>query len=307
MQWIAWGIGQFFKAAFNGEKRAIDRLVDGNPAHWGKYIHGYRVENPAEVLSALSPAEAVVLIFAVDKAPEIKRAVAEFGPFPTLAMGDLLRTEAPQWSDFQARRDMSLAAWDLATRESSDYVYQHLGQSRKYWDRITMLEEMAKRASQPGLFLEFGVARGESLRAIAACTGREVHGFDSFEGLPESWGLVLPQGAFACERPQGLPPNVQLHVGWFEDTLPGFVAETPGPVAFLHLDCDLYPSAKTVFRHLAGRIQPGTLIVFDEYLNYPGWREHEFKAFQEFVAFSQCRYEYLGVVMNSSQVAVRIL
>ena len=26
------------------------------------------------------------------------------------------------------------------------------------------------------------------------------------------------------------------------------------------------------------------MIVFDEYFNYPGWRGHEFKAFQEFVA-----------------------
>jgi hypothetical protein len=46
--------------------------------------------------------------------------------------------------------------------------------------------------------------------------------------------------------------------------------------------------------------------VFDEYFNYPGWQQHEFKAWQEFVAASGLSYEYLGLVRNNQQVAVRI-
>ena len=49
---------------------------------------------------------------------------------------------------------------------------------------------------------------------------------------------------------------------------------------------------------------PGTVIVFDEYLNYPGWQNHEFKAFQEFVKANNVRYTYLGYARQ--QVAVRI-
>jgi hypothetical protein len=44
--------------------------------------------------------------------------------------------------------------------------------------------------------------------------------------------------------------------------------------------------------------------VFDEYLNYPGWRDHEFRAFQEFVAETGRQYEYLSVVPSHQQVAV---
>jgi hypothetical protein len=73
------------------------------------------------------------------------------------------------------------------------------------------------------------------------------------------------------------------------------------------MDCDLYDSAKIVFDLLGDRIAPGTIIVFDEYFNYPDWRLHEYKAFQEFVTRKGVKYEYIGLVPFQEQVAVRIL
>ena len=78
-------------------------------------------------------------------------------------------------------------------------------------------------------------------------------------------------------------------------------------VAFIHSDSDLYSSTKTTLDNLKGRIQKGTVIVFDEYLNYPGWEENEFKAFQEFIQETGLKYEYIGYVFNAKQTAVRIL
>jgi Macrocin-O-methyltransferase (TylF) len=100
--------------------------------------------------------------------------------------------------------------------------------------------------------------------------------------------------------------NVELVVGWFENVLPGFLTAHPSPLSLLHVDCDLYSSTKTVFHHLGSRIYPGTVIVFDEYFNYVGWRNHEFKAFAEFVVASGVSYQYIGAVPSSQQVAVVI-
>jgi hypothetical protein len=50
----------------------------------------------------------------------------------------------------------------------------------------------------------------------------------------------------------------------------------------------------------------GTVIVFDEYFNYPGWENHEFKAFQEFVEQTNLKYEYLAYNRRHEQVAVKI-
>jgi hypothetical protein len=76
---------------------------------------------------------------------------------------------------------------------------------------------------------------------------------------------------------------VRLHPGWFEGSIPAWLESNPGPVAFIHVDCDLYRSTQTIFMLLAERIVPGTIILFDEYFNYPNWEQHEFRAFQEFV------------------------
>ena len=75
-------------------------------------------------------------------------------------------------------------------------------------------------------------------------------------------------------------------------------------MAFLHIDCDLYSSTQTIFNLLSDRIVPGTVILFDEYFNFPNWENHEFKAFQEFVAEKGVKYTYLGFARQ--QVAVRI-
>ena len=60
-----------------------------------------------------------------------------------------------------------------------------------------------------------------------------------------------------------------------------------------------------MFRNLQDRIVSGTIIVFDEYWNYPGWEQHEFRAWQE-----QARpYRYVGYVRggNYQPVAVQVL
>ena len=75
----------------------------------------------------------------------------------------------------------------------------------------------------------------------------------------------------------------------------------------MHMDADLYSSTKTVFDILGDRVVPGTVIVFDEFFNYPGWREGEYKAFQEFVATRRLEFTYIGYCRYDEQVAVKIL
>lgn len=163
-------------------------------------------------------------------------------------------------------------------------------------------------ARNEGLILEFGVRFGCSIRQIAALAGRQaVHGFDSFEGIPEAWHDE-PKGSYSTKGTlPSVPGNVTLHAGWFDDTLPPFLSGNAGPVRFVNVDCDLYSSTKTVLELLAGRIVAGTVIVFDEYLGNEHWREDEFRAFQEAVTRFGWNYEYLGFSLFTKQAVVRIL
>jgi hypothetical protein len=193
-----------------------------------------------------------------------------------------------------------------AKREAVDYIVANMSEAMVLPDRLDLLRFALSRAPAAGLVVEFGVEKGASLRHLASLTKREVHGFDSFEGLPGDWGGTKEgAGAFSLKgRLPKVPANAKLHVGWFDKTLPAFLASHDETCALVHVDCDIYVSTAVIFAQLRDRIIPGTVIVFDEYFNYPGWRAHEFKAFQEFVAASGLGYRYLGFSAEKGHVAV---
>ena len=192
--------------------------------------------------------------------------------------------------------------------DSSLYAVAHMANARRFPNAMSLLDYAAACTPASGMVLEFGAGSGTSINHIAnQMQGRQVYGFDSFEGLPEDWRPGFPRGAFRSSAPTVID-NVALIVGWFDQTLPAFVADKDAePVALLHVDCELYSSTRTIFHLLGDRIRPGTIIVFDEYFNYPEWRAQEFRAFQEFVAAHGVSYEYIGLVPTHQQVAVRIL
>ncbi|GAB2180208.1 hypothetical protein DLREEDagrD3_04310 [Denitratisoma sp. agr-D3] len=169
------------------------------------------------------------------------------------------------------------------------------------------IQTLAMAAAQvDGLVLEFGVFNGKSIRQLATLTEGPVHGFDSFEGLPEAWGDEARGSYSAFGRLPQVPDNVRLHRGWFEDSIPPFLQAEAGPIRFINIDCDLYSSTKTIFDLMASRFVPGTVILFDEYLGYPSWREDEFKAFHEAAAQQGWRYELLGFSFLTKQAALRL-
>jgi len=194
-----------------------------------------------------------------------------------------------------------------ALQRSLDYVERAMPDALGFDTRRELIAFSLSAVEVEGHYLEFGVFTGGTVRLIAGrIDGRIVHGFDSFEGLPESWsGFNLGKGAFDMRgRLPRVPKNVRLHRGWFEQSLPAWLKVNPGAVAFVHVDCDLYTAARTVLALLGDRIVPGTVIVFDEYFNFPSWEQHEYKAFQEFVAEHSAKYHYLAFARQ--QVAVRI-
>jgi predicted O-methyltransferase YrrM len=182
-------------------------------------------------------------------------------------------------------------------------------------DRVALMRACLRHVMPTGMILEFGVYKGASINRLGEhFQGRAVYGFDSFVGLREPW-VFGETGQFADAAGQlpKVPANVTLLKGWFEDTLPRFLAEHPGPIAFLHIDCDLYSSTACVLRLVAERIVPGTVILFDELIGYPGWQEGEYKALCEWVEATGIEFEYLGYVGKSTpggpaeQVGIKVL
>lgn len=203
-------------------------------------------------------------------------------------------------------RNISRVLARRAVEQTADFVEKHLLDVPVAPNQHVLLKTALRAAEVEGGIYEFGVFKGTSINAIASFVSpRKVYGFDSFEGLPEDWHWMRKE----YFKLPGLPavlPNVVLIKGWFDQTLPGFLKEHREPVSFLHIDCDVYSSTRTVFKALGERIQGGTVIMFDEFFNYPGWKNHEHKAFQEFIASTGKAFDYIGYT-NAGQLAVKIV
>ncbi|MDP9838374.1 hypothetical protein J2T09_003141 [Neorhizobium huautlense] len=180
--------------------------------------------------------------------------------------------------------------------ECGQFYNRHL-YNRPYFN--SYLDHLAYAAKQAhgmgdGLFLEFGVASGRTINLVARETGRKIIGFDSFKGLPENWRDGVGQGAFATAIP-AVEHNVELCIGMIEDELPKLLHREKQKIRFIHIDTDLYGVAKYILETCRDRIDDA-VIVFDEFFNYPGYQDHEFKAWHEFQSYNAdlFKFSYLG-------------
>jgi hypothetical protein len=162
-------------------------------------------------------------------------------------------------------------------------------------------------ADQDVLYLEFGVFRGDSMRYWSRRLRNpqaKLHGFDSFEGLPEVWNIDSPQGHFSTNGVMPIieDPRVKFFKGWFNETLPVYQMP-PHDRLVIDMDADLYSSTIYVLKTLQSFIVPGTYIYFDEFAD----KENELRAFSEFVLETEMRFELLAANRDNSNVVFRRL
>lgn len=215
--------------------------------------------------------------------------------------------ETSEFSYAAYPNDLTEESFKLATKQSAKYLCEKMVHLYGIPYPLDLLTACIREISFDGLYLEFGVYSGQSINHIASKTDKIVHGFDSFQGIPEDWNSV-PAGTFSTNgQLPNVAKNVDLHVGYFKETLPEFIKKYSDDVAFIHIDSDLYSSAHTVLFCLRKQIKKGTIIVFDEYFNYPGWQNHEYLAFQEFIEQTGLQYEYIAFCSKGFSVGVRII
>ena len=139
-------------------------------------------------------------------------------------------------------------------------------------DDLALMLSYAEQAP-PGAFVEVGVYRGGSARElyeVAERQGRTLWLFDTFEGHPMPCEYDAPQhpaGRYAdCADPSDLRremPNAHIVQCRFPGDL-WWMAEC-GPVAFAHIDVDLYEGTRDAITYLAGWMATGGVMYFDDY------------------------------------------
>ena len=164
----------------------------------------------------------------------------------------------------------------------------------KYWcDQLLYFARLLDRVRGiEGDVVECGVASGHSVAMLAAVVRsgeveRAVLGYDSWGGLPaphradlgsphaaarsglfqwsseeQAWATL---GLYGFERGEA---RITLVKGLFRETLQHHPQR---PIAFLHLDVDLYESYLECLRALWPKMAPGGIVAFDEYELTRAW------------------------------------
>ncbi|MEM1090609.1 MAG: class I SAM-dependent methyltransferase [Pseudomonadota bacterium] len=295
----------FAGAARYGQERDILALLRallalGNLSEAAKLVAFWRQRSPDS--GALAAYE-VLLLWAAGRTVEARVAARRLDASPFC--------QAVAWAVDAAASPATRAAPSPASppwSDAMDGMSHLLPQSDLAWLAFpsNVLNWALENAPTGGLCVECGVFWGRSIRLLAARRD-QVHGFDSFAGLPEAWKDGEPEGAYSTggRLPQ-VPANVLLYKGWFDQTLPAFVSDQVQPLDLLHVDCDLYSSTLTVLHAFAPLLREGTVIVFDDYMGFAGWRDHEHRALEEFSKSRGMTYAYRAAAMLGREVAITV-
>jgi hypothetical protein len=227
----------------------------------------------------------------------------------------------PDWKLFPKRfltQVGSVSPQPLIYALNGVFNYLHVG----WWLQAHRLEVPLRVRDRGGLFklaareigerdvlyLEFGVHRGESMRAwsdLLSNPASKLHGFDSFEGLPHDWSLEgHARGYFATggALPVFEDPRVRLFPGWFEDTLPTY--EWPEhDVLFAMFDADLYSSTVTALAAVRPHLRSGSFVYFDQFHH----RCDELRAFAEMIDEHDLAFKVVGATRELSSVLFRLV
>ncbi|MFZ1220974.1 MAG: TylF/MycF/NovP-related O-methyltransferase [Chthoniobacterales bacterium] len=153
-----------------------------------------------------------------------------------------------------------------------------------------------------GYYFEFGCHNARTMRLAWEHTGALFDwlyvGFDSFAGLPEISEIdrqpIWKEGALATSETDfiamtldaGMPPErLRTIKGFYDQSLTPALAETllPKKAAVIFVDCDLYQSTVPVLAFARQFLQPGTIVIFDDWFCFCGDPERgERRAWGEF-------------------------
>jgi O-methyltransferase len=223
------------------------------------------------------------------------------------------------------------ADYDDAVVETIVRVRRQTMTSPARLEALIRAVEHTVAAGTPGAFVECGVWRGGSMSAVAltlrrlGATDRDLYLFDTFSGMTEpgpedvdsvydgfslrrmwerrrrgsmNWSAVPRAQAAAAMAATGYPSeHIHLVEGAVEQTIP---EAAPERIALLRLDTDWYQSTRHELEHLYPRLEPGGVLLIDDYGHYEGAR----RAVDEYLA-EQGEHLLLNRIDYTGRIAVK--
>ncbi|WP_158655261.1 TylF/MycF/NovP-related O-methyltransferase [Flavivirga eckloniae] len=196
----------------------------------------------------------------------------------------------------------------MSENRNKGKINDYYNKSAAYKNRFQLHDKiLSELKNKPVFYYEFGVAGGDMIKKWSETNKVKESrfiGFDSFEGLPESWedkkaGHFDQKGNFPDVNND---TRVRFVKGWFQDSVYDTLKDCDfNEQCVYHLDADLFSSTLYVLFQIFPKLKANDILIFDEFSSH----DHEFEAFE---LFKKCindkwQFEFIGAVNNYRQVA----
>jgi hypothetical protein len=297
---IAYGAGMALLQIQAVMHLPLEYIIDDTPGLAGKEINGLRVFHSSYLTNDRGSDDLLVIIFA-NTTRAILGIAQALNSIGFVWGKDYIDCSVLQYETMKSRMQDSLGispSKELFERVRLLSLYSSL-QNQSTIAGTWLFTELLDHVRSTGSFAECGVYNGGnafvSLMCSARAAERRYHLLDSFEGFPE----------FSQHDPQSRRPdfndvnlsyvrdvfgnfeNVQLHKGYFNETLPSLSDEE---FAVVYVDCDLYEPTIELCEFFFPRLSEGGCLLFHDY-----WvPENDPPHFQPFRGLNRAVGEFLG-------------
>lgn len=198
-----------------------------------------------------------------------------------------------------------------AVEKSTDYIENYLSEVLIFPSRESLWKYAVTHIEQKSRIIELGVYKGYSINYLADYSEKkdiDVWGFDTFEGLTESWfGTSFYSGSYSNE---GLLPktrsNVTLNKGDISETLQNFLKINNRKISLIHFDLDTRSTTFKALNLLKSVIKEPTLLIFDEYHGFPAFENGEKAAWKDFALQENLSWRYLAFSNQQALIQISI-
>ena len=199
------------------------------------------------------------------------------------------------------------------------FIQQYLQNAQELFSDGDILKYIKESTCIDGFIIHIGVYQARAINFVATLNpNKKIYGFDSFKGLSENWRVHpqtwIPGTKYANNNfPLLIQKNVVIYNDWTNSIIEKFKNEKlkDAPISFLYLNCYTYQMTKDMLNNFYKNFRDGTIIGFSAFYNY-AWhadifRTHQNKAFLEFIAEKNLKYEFIAYNYYDMQLAVKII
>ncbi len=198
------------------------------------------------------------------------------------------------------------ALWEQASVESVDFVEKHLGEALVFSDESKFFDFLKQKMYEPRngrLFVRF----------MAQVKDNALNDF--FEEWPynereqlicKKWFRSLvdaskSNNSLKVPDSSGTPPTDTYYGDNFSEQFP--VSEIAS-ARLIHIDGGTSELVRNLLEKSEKQLMPGVLILFGELIDYPNWRNGQYRAWTEIAKNHGIKFRYLGFCDHQALVEI---